>query len=176
MNENTGKFLKFNGKRIVMLGKNGTWWIAIKPICEALGVNYNRQFQNLKNNRILNQLFAEQQMVAADDKLRKMVCLPEFAIYGWIFQIESNAPGLEDFQWECYHVLYEHFHGSITGRKELLSEKVKAQVEIRRCMNTMDPDVSYLYQQAHMKIIQINNKLRKSDKEVLEKEKTLFDT
>lgn len=176
MNENTGKFLKFNGKRIVMLGKNSTWWIAIKPICEALGVNYNRQFQNLKSNRILNQLFAEQQMVAADDKLRKMVCLPEFAIYGWIFQIESNAPGLEDFQWECYHVLYEHFHGSITGRKELLSEKVKTQVEISRCMNTMNPEVAYNHKQATLKLNHINACLRKLDAEVIAEERSLFDT
>ena len=79
MNENTGKFLKFNGKRIVMLAKNGTCRIAIKPICEALGVNYNRQFQNLKKNRILNQLFAIQQTVAADVKrLKDLSLTPDF--------------------------------------------------------------------------------------------------
>jgi len=174
MNENTGKFLKFNGKRIVMLGNNGTWWIAIKPICEALGVNYNRQFQNLKSNRILKEMIAEQQMVAADGRLRNMVCLPESAIYGWIFQIESNSPGLIDFQWECYRVLYEYFHGAITGRKELLSEKAKAQVEINRCMNTLNPEVAYKHKQSVLKVNHINALLRKLDAEVLAEEKTLF--
>lgn len=174
MDKRIEKFLKFNGKRIVMLANDGTWWIALKPICEALNVNYNRQFQNLKSNRILSQLFAEQQMVAADGKFRKMVCLPESAIYGWIFQIESNSPGLVDFQWECYRVLYEHFHGSITGRKELLSEKAKAQVEINRCMNTLHPEVAYKHKQSVLKVNHINALLRKLDAEVLAEEKTLF--
>jgi hypothetical protein len=174
MNKKIEKFLQFKGKRIVLLAKEGTWWIALKPICEVLEVNFNRQFQNLKNNRILSQLFAEQQMVAADGKLRKMICLPESAIYGWIFQIESNAPGLEEFQWECYRVLYEHFHGSITGRKELLSEKAKAQLEINRCMNTLNPEVAYTHKQAVIKVNHINALLRKLDAEVLAEEKTLF--
>lgn len=92
MNKKIEKFLQFKGKRIVLLAKRSVWWIALKPICEALGVDYIRQFKKLKENRILSQLLSEQTIVAADGKLRKMVCLPESAIYGWIFQIESNAP------------------------------------------------------------------------------------
>lgn len=174
MNKKIEKFLQFKGKRIVLLAKEGVWWIALKPICEALGVDYIRQFKKLKENRILSQLLSEQTIVAADGKLRKMVCLPESAIYGWIFQIESNAPGLEEFQWECYRVLYEHFHGSITGRKELLSEKAKAQLEINRCMNTLNPEVAYNHKQAVMKVNHINAQLRKLDAEVLAEERTLF--
>jgi hypothetical protein len=127
-------------------------------------------------SKLLSQLYAEQHMVAADGKLRKMVSLPEFAIYGWIFKIESNAPGMEDYQWECYRILYEHFHGSITGRKELLTEKTKAQLVIDKGMNTLDPDVAYQITQAEKLINQINGKLRILDNEVIEEEKTLFDT
>jgi hypothetical protein len=175
MNKKIEKFLKFNGKRIVMLANDGVWWIAIKPICEALGVDYIRQFKNLKENRILVQLLSEQTIVAADRKMRKMVCLPESAIYGWIFQIESGAPGLDQFKWECYRALYEHFHGSITGRKELLSEKARAQVEINRCMSTLSPEVAYSHKQAVIRINHINARLRKLDAEALAEEKTLFD-
>ena len=52
------KFLEFNGKRISVLCADGTWWVAIRPICDALEVNYNRQFQNIKEDDILGQLFA----------------------------------------------------------------------------------------------------------------------
>ena len=45
------KFLEFNGKTISFLCKEGEYWVAIKPICEALGVNYNRQYQNLKKRQ-----------------------------------------------------------------------------------------------------------------------------
>ena len=148
MNKKVEKFLEFNGKRIVMLGKDGVWWIAIKPICEALGVDYRNQAKVVTKSKILGQLWSDQNMVAADGKIRNMTSLPEFAIYGWIFQIESAAEGLEEYKWECYRVLYEHFHGTITGRKELLTEKAKAELEIDRCLNTLDPDVAFRYDKA----------------------------
>lgn len=38
------KFLQFNGKTIYFQSYDGQFWIAIKPICEILNVNYNRSF------------------------------------------------------------------------------------------------------------------------------------
>jgi len=170
------KFLEFNGKSIHFLAVDGVYWIALKPICEALNVDYIRQFKNLQEDEILSELLSEQTMVAADGKMRKMVCLPEFFIYGYIFSIQSASKELQAYKLECYRILYEHFHGAIVGRKELLSEKAKAQVEIDRCMNTMDPDIAYQLQQAEKKLNQVNSELRKLDIQVIEEEKTLFDT
>ncbi len=170
------KFLEFNGKSIHFLAVDGQYWIALKPICEALNVDYEAQRKNLKEDKILCQLPSEQTVVAADGKLRKMLCLPEFFIYGWIFNIQSASEELQAYKLECYRILYEHFHGAIVGRKELLSEKAKAQVEIDRCMNTMDPDIAYQLQQAEKKLNQVNSELRKLDIQVIEEEKTLFDT
>lgn len=170
------KFLEFNGQSIHFLAIDGQYWIALKPICEALNVDYIRQFKNLQDDEILSQLLSEQTMVAADNKMRKMVCLPEFFIYGYIFSIQSSSKELQAYKLECYRILYEHFHGAIVGRKELLSEKAKAQIEKDACMNTLDPEVAYRLQQAEKKINQVNNELRKLDAEVIEEEKTLFDT
>lgn len=78
----TNKFLQSKGKTIFFHAVDGEYWIAIKPICEALNINYNRSFQNLKEDEILSQLFAKQQMVGADNRLRKMISLPEKYIYG----------------------------------------------------------------------------------------------
>lgn len=170
------KFLEFNGKSIHFLAVDGQYWIALKPICEALNVNWNRQFQNLKEDKILCQQFAEQQMVAADGKLREMISLPEFFVYGWIFSIQSDSEELAAYKWECYRILYEHFHGTITGRKELLSEKARIQLEIDSCMNTLDPEVALKLDRAKTRLNAINGQLRSLDAEVMEEEKTLFDT
>lgn len=175
MRKEIRKFLSFNGKAIYFLAADGEYWIAIKPICIALEVDYIRQFKNLKEDPILAPALSKQTMQGPDKQHRNYICLPEYFIYGWISQIQSQSPELQKYKWECYRILYEHFHGSITGRKELLSQKAKAQVEIHRCMNTMDPDVAYKYRQANQKINQINTSLRKLDFEVLEKEKTLFE-
>lgn len=56
------KFLSFNGKNIIFLNKDGQYWIAVKPICEALGVDYVRQFKNLKDNIILAPALSKQTM------------------------------------------------------------------------------------------------------------------
>lgn len=176
MKKSTAKFLEFNGKSIHFLAIDGKYWIALKPICEALNVDYIRQFKNLQEDKILGELLSEQTMVAADGKMRKMICLPEFFIYGYIFSIQSQSEELQAYKLECYRILYEFFHGAIVGRKELLTEKAKAQLEKDACMNTLDPDVAYRLQQAEKKLNQVNRELRDLDLEVIEEEKTLFDT
>ncbi len=176
MKKEIKKFLKFNDKTIYFVTANGQYWIALKPICEALNVNWNRQFQNLKNDEILGAVFAKQQMQAPDNQLRNYVALPEFFVYGWIFQIQSASPELLKYKWECYKVLYEHFHGAIAGRKDLLTIKAKAQVEIYSVMNRLDPEDALKIDRAQKKINAVNVKLRKLDTEIIEEEKTLFNT
>lgn len=170
------KFLEFNGKIIFFLAVDGQYWIALKPICDALNVDYIRQYKNLTDDKILSQLLSEQTMVAADGKLRKMVCLPEFFIYGYIFSIQSSSEELQLYKLECYRVLYEHFHGSILGRKELLSQKARLQMEVDKCFNTLDPEVALQLQRSTTAINSINARLRKLDTEVIEEERNLFDT
>ena len=176
MKEELRKFLEYNGKIIFFVAVNGQYWIALKPICRALNVDYIQQFKNLKNDQVLAPVLCKHTMQVPGDQLRNYVCLPEFYIYGWIFQIQSQSSELLKYKWECYRVLYEHFHGTITGRKELLSEKAKAQVEIDKCMNTLDPEVAFKLEKASKRLGQINRQLRESDIEVLEEEKTLFDS
>ncbi len=176
MKKSTAKFLEFNGKSIHFLAVDGVYWIALKPICEALNVNWNRQFQNLKEDVNLKAAFATQQMQAPDNQLRNYVCLPEFFVYGWIFSIQSESEELAAYKWECYRILFDYFHGGITGRQGLLSEKAKAELEKEACLNTLDPEVAYKLQQANRKLNQLNRGLRELDAQVIEEEKTLFDS
>jgi hypothetical protein len=174
MKNDTKKFLEFNGKTIYFVAADGQYWIAIKPICEALGVDYERQRKNLKEEEILAQLPSEQAVVAADNKLRKMLCLPEFYIYGWIFNIQSSSPELLKYKWECYRVLYDYFHGAIIGRKSLLREKAKLKIEIDSVFNRMPVQDSLLLSNAARKLNRINIQLRSLDGEIIQEERNLF--
>lgn len=128
--KNLEKFLEFNGKRIAILLADGTWWVAVKPICDALDVNYNRAYQNIQTDDILSQLFAKQQTVGADKKVREMICLPEKFIYGWLFSLRSDSDGLLIYKRKCYEVLFDHFHGALTGRMTALSEKSDTELRM----------------------------------------------
>lgn len=141
-NEST-KFLEFNDHAIYYNLIDGEWWVAIKPICEALNVNYNRQFQNLKNDEILNQLFAKQQMVGADDRMREMVSIPEKYIYGWLFSIRSASEDLKAYKLKCYEILYDYFHGTITRRQRLLVNRLELKNEKQEIINRLQESDDY---------------------------------
>lgn len=176
MNKKVEKFLQFNGKKILFVGKDGVWWIAIKPICEALNVEYTRIFKNIKEDSLLSEPLAVQPIVAADGKMRKMSCLPEFFVYGWLMGIQSESKELKEYKWECYRVLYEHFHGAIGGRKDLLKEKARSQVELDKIRNQISTEHAIAIDKYNKRINAINAKLRQMDGEILREERDLFST
>jgi hypothetical protein len=106
---NTKKFLEFNGKAVYFLAKGGTYWIAIKPICEALNVNFDRQFKNLKTDPILSQICSLQPMTGADGKTHKMISLPERFVHQWLFSIKSESPQLLKYKRTCFELFFPGF-------------------------------------------------------------------
>lgn len=129
------KFLKFNGKTIVFITVDGTYWVALKPICEALNVDWNRSYQNVKNDPIFAPELAKQQMQVSKNgksQLRNMTCITEEFVYGWICSLRSNNVDLSEYKRTCYKLLYNHFHGTITNRKELLQERKQIDTEIHK--------------------------------------------
>lgn len=133
----------FNGRRISMMATDGQWYVAVKPICEGLNVDYIQQFKNLKDDEILGQLLCEHTMVAADGRLRKMTCLPEKYVYGWLFSIRSDSAELIEYKRVCYDLLYNHFHGALTGRMEIIAARSAVDVEIDELEKKMTESADY---------------------------------
>jgi len=114
-------------------------------------------------------------MVAAEGKLRKMTCLPEFFVYGWLMGIQSEAPGLAAYKWECYRILFEHFHGAITGRKELIKTKAQNSVLIDSLKNKVfATDEAIKLAEAERKQKAIDKNLKQLDIEQFNEELDLF--
>lgn len=137
------KFLEFNGKNIIFLCKNGIYYIALKPICEAIGVDYIQQFKNTKVDEILKDELCKHTMHVPGDRHREFVCLPEEYIYGWIFSIKSNSPDLIKYKKKCYLVLFEFFHGTITRRKEVLQQVVLDSSEADKLRTILSDNKDY---------------------------------
>ena len=79
---NTREIAKVNNVAIVA-SNDPKKLVPIKPICEALGIDYARQFQKLKDDEDLGPTIGLTPTVAADGKIREMVCLPMEFIFGW---------------------------------------------------------------------------------------------
>lgn len=112
--ETTKTIAKINGVSIQII-ENGEKRIAIKPICEALGISYEPQFQKLKEDDFLASTIMLSIMVGADGRQREMSTIPYKYVFGWLFTINPKNVKLEAqeavtrYRIECYDVLYNHF-------------------------------------------------------------------
>lgn len=140
MENDIRKFLEFNGRTIYFLSvggtgtASGTYWIAVKPICEALGVDYIAQFKALKSDEFYQPALSEQTIQIPGDQGRNMFCISEKYVYGWLAGIKfSNTmkpetkANLIAYRRKCYDLLFEYFHGTITGRRQVLLERLRLQ-------------------------------------------------
>ncbi len=176
MKQTLVKFLDFNGKSLLFLHKNGTYWVAIKPVCEALKVEYTRSFKNVQADSILGPALAVQPMQVPGEQLRNMSCLPEYLIYGWIFSIQSASKELQEYKKECYEILFEHFHGTITERRELLAQKALTEMDRskREIALRLNPDFNS-WEQLKAQEARIGKRLKEADRREINEQMQLFD-
>ena len=107
-------YVPFNGQQIITAMAAGVAYVAMKPIVENLGMSWSTQQTKLmkqisKFNCVL------MNMVAADGKLRKLLCLPLKKLNGWLFSInpEKVRADIRDkliqYQEECFSVLHDYW-------------------------------------------------------------------
>lgn len=73
--------IRVNGVDIVATSEG---LIPIRPICEALGISYERQYRKVNESEDLGSVVALRATTGADGKQYEMVCLPIEFIYGWL--------------------------------------------------------------------------------------------
>lgn len=107
-------YVPFNGQQILTAMAAGVAYVAMKPIVENLGMSWGTQQQKLmKQLDKFNCIHMN--MVAADGKLRKLLCLPLKKLNGWLFSInpEKVRADIRDkliqYQDECFSVLHDYW-------------------------------------------------------------------
>lgn len=114
METKTTAIARINNVEIVMI-ENDEKRVAIKPICEALGITMQGQLEVLKNHPIYSSTVRMILTVGGDGKQREMVTIPYEFVFGWLSNIDSrkvneaNREALLRYQLECIHALYNYF-------------------------------------------------------------------
>ena len=109
------KIVKFNNQQVPVFFHNDKPYVAMKPICENIGLDWVSQHKRLKRNHVLNSTMVIMTIVAQDSKEREAVCLPLGFLNGWLMGVDANKvrPEIKEtlvkYQLECYDVLYKHF-------------------------------------------------------------------
>ncbi len=82
-------YVPFNGQQIITAMAAGVAYVAMKPIVENLGMSWSTQQTKLMK-QISKFNCVHMNMVAADGKLRKLLCLPLKKLNGWLFSINPE--------------------------------------------------------------------------------------
>jgi hypothetical protein len=112
----------------IMLIDGTEKFVPIKPICQALDINYSSQLEKIKSDEILGSTVPLKGIVAADGKEREMACIPFKLVFGWLFTINPKNVKVEakeqiiKYRLECYDALFNYF----TDQGEFLEQKQKA--------------------------------------------------
>lgn len=170
--KNHEKFLEFNNNKIFFLNTDGIYWIALKPILDALNLESDRYLKRTKRDRFFGtRLDTVSIQVENNGKIqgRNMVCLPEKYIYGWICILNSDNKELDAYKETCYDLLYDHFHGTITNRKELLMKRDELDTKIHSIkMSLKEQDDTYKeLQNLETQRKTVSTQLNSMDKEII---------
>ena len=130
------KITTINGVDIFAETTDNGIFVPVKPICEAIGIDFNSQRNKSAEEEILSSTVAIIATVGADGKEREMVCLPLQYVYGWLFTINPGkvAPEVREvvstYRRECYDALYRHFYGRLKRQADENEAEARLLCEI----------------------------------------------
>lgn len=151
-------YVPFNGQQVITAMAAGIAYVAMKPIVENLGMSWGTQQQKLmKSLEKFNCIHMN--MVAADGKLRKLLCLPLKKLNGWLFSInpEKVRADIRDklirYQEECFTVLHDYW---TKGKAENQRKKttVDERTPLRDAVNMLVSKRHMMYPEAYAMIHQ----------------------
>lgn len=107
-------YVPFNGQQILTAMAAGVTYVAMRQIVENIGIDWTGQ--SVKLRKMKDKFNCRDiSMVAADGKLRKLLCIPLKKLNGWLFSInpEKVRADIRDkliqYQEECFSVLHDYW-------------------------------------------------------------------
>ncbi|EHX4701504.1 phage antirepressor Ant [Escherichia coli] len=151
-------YVPFNGQQIITAMAAGVAYVAMKPIVENLGMSWSTQQTKLMK-QISKFNCVHMNMVAADGKLRKLLCLSLKKLNGWLFSInpEKVRADIRDkliqYQEECFTVLHDYW---TKGKAENARKKtsVDDRTPLRDAVNMLVSKKHLMYPEAYAMIHQ----------------------
>lgn len=151
-------YVPFNGQQILTAVAAGVTYVAMRQIVENIGIDWTGQ--SVKLRKMKDKFNCRDiSMVAADGKLRKLLCIPLKKLNGWLFSInpEKVRADIRDkliqYQEECFTVLYDYW---TKGKAENPRKKtsVDERTPLRDAVNMLVSKKHLMYPEAYAMIHQ----------------------
>lgn len=108
------KVVKFNNQQLPVFLYQEKPYVAMKPICENIGLQWEAQLRRIKRNHVLSKGMTIMD-IPSNGGVQQFVCLPLGLLNGWLMGVDISKVKSEikdtlmKYQLECYDVLYKHF-------------------------------------------------------------------
>lgn len=159
------KLVKFHENELISIVDDlGIPFVAIKPICTAIGLDADSAVRNIKTHPILGDVACVHTVRDAINRENSMLCLPIQQINGWLFSINIKKVKAEarenliKYQRDCYKVLFDFFFG-VSG---IVINRQKQRFELLQDLRIVESEITLLSN--HKK--EIYKQLDKIDSEI----------
>lgn len=131
-------YVPFNGQQIITAVAAGVTYVAMRQIVENIGIDWTGQ--SVKLRKMKDKFNCRDiSMVAADGKLRKLLCLPLKKLNGCLFSInpEKVRADIRDrliqYQEECFTVLHDYWtKGEATNPRKVRQSTATQLIPLRQ--------------------------------------------
>lgn len=109
------KTVPFHGHDLITIQDGETVRVAMKPICDAIGLSWSGQYERINRHPVLSATVRVIRTVAEDGKSRELFTLPLNKLNGWLFGINAtrtkpeSRDKLVEYQSECFDVLWDYW-------------------------------------------------------------------
>jgi len=131
--------VNFRNDTLFAVERDDGVYVAVKPICESLGLGWGSQAQRIKEDPILSKGVTTV-VIPSPGGAQETTCLKLEYVNGWLFKIDVRRVKDDEtrqkvltYQEECYPVLFNHFHGkgkspALIDEEQQESESVKLRM------------------------------------------------
>lgn len=123
----------FHGETILTAQHQEQVYVAMKPMVEALGLDWRSQHEKLRRNKRYGDITIPLQTASG---VQDMLCIPMRKLNGWLFSInpskvrEDLREKVVAYQEECFEALYAYWHQGVAINPRLpLSPEQKRAIQ-----------------------------------------------
>lgn len=149
-NQISTQTISFNNQSLITVEQNGNHYVAMKPICENIGLAWQPQVLRIKRDEVLSQGMIVM-IIPTNGGNQNMICLPIEYLNGWLFGIDINRcnPEIRDtlikYKKECYQALHDYWFNGKAERKTTVDDRTG----LRNAVNMLVSKKGLIYSDAY---------------------------
>ena len=149
-NQISTQTISFNNQSLITVEQNGNHYVAMKPICENIGLAWEPQVLRIKRDEVLSQGMIVM-IIPTNGGNQNMICLPIEYLNGWLFGIDINRckPEIRDtlikYKKECYQALHNYWFNGKAERKTTVDDRTG----LRNAVNMLVSKKGLIYSDAY---------------------------